>query len=430
MRVKLTDKGIERLRPPQGPKPLKRWDKQIAGFGVFVSPGGAKTFRLAYRYRGERRNKGLGRWHGDGSLAEARDRARKILQLAQAGIDPEKHAELEARKQAEADANTFAAVRAQFIASYAVGPGGEEKPRLRAWKAVKRYLERDLAAWDAKPIGEITKRDVIAAVEAKVKDGPYAANRLLRHVGKLFNWCVARDLLVFSPAAGVQQPGEEHAGERTLDWSEIKALWQGWEEQGWPWAPIFSLLLITGQRRTEIAGARWEWIRPRAIAAQSTETVTAIDWILALPSSVTKNKRPHDLALPPLATNIIGALPRIVSSPFLFPARGNGRERHANGFDKAKLRSSATTGVNGWKPHDLRRTFTSRARELGIPGSSIAAALNHTPVGVTGKHYDRADLLPEIRNALAVWSNKLATVVATEPPSNITDLAEVRAARS
>jgi integrase len=430
MRKKLTDLAIERLRPPKGTtKPLEIWDSTLGGFGVRIAPSGAKAFQVLYRHRGKSRRKGLGRWIGPGSLAEARDRARGILRLAQAGIDPEKHAELEARRRAQAESNTFASVRNEFIKLYAIGPGGEAKPRLRRWKTVKRYLERDLAAWDPRPIAEISKRDILGAVESKVQDGPIAANRLLRHASKFFGWCVARDLLPFNPAAGVEPPGEERVGEHTLSWAEIAVLWRAWGETG-RHGPIFRLLLVLGARRGEVAGARWDWLAPRANPAQSSETVTAVEWILTIPGAVAKNKRTHQLPLPPLATDIISELPRIAHSPFLFPSRSNSRQRPVNDFDKAKKKSSAIAGISDWKIHDLRRTFTSRAREIGIPGSSIAAALNHSRHDVTSRHYDKSDALPEIRNALTTWSAKLATVVGTEVPSNVTDLAEVRAARS
>jgi integrase len=429
MRKKLTDLTIERLRPPTGTKPLEVWDRELGGFGVRIAPSGAKAFQVLYRHRGKSRRKGLGRWIGPGSLAEARDQARGILRLAQAGVDPEVHAELAARKQAEADAHTWAAVRSQFIKLYAIGPGGEANPRLRRWKTVQRYLERDLAAWNPKPIAEITKRDVIAAVEAKVAGGAIAANRLLRHAGKLFNWAVARDIIPFSPAAGVEAPGEERVGTRTLSFAEIATLWQAWGQCG-RHAPIFRLLLVLGARRGEVAGARWDWLAPRAIPAQSSEAVTAVEWVLTIPGAIAKNKRTHQVPLPPLATNIISELPRIVGSPFLFPSRCNGRQRPVNDFDKAKKKCDALTGISDWKIHDLRRTFTSRARELGIPGSSIAAVLNHVDRSVTAVHYDRHDLLPEVRAALTTWSAKLVIVTGAEAPSNVTDLAEVRAARS
>lgn len=67
----LTDTALKNLKAR--PKPYKVTDRD--GMYVFVSPGGAMTFRLDYRLHGRRETLSIGRYGRDGiSLALARER--------------------------------------------------------------------------------------------------------------------------------------------------------------------------------------------------------------------------------------------------------------------------------------------------------------------------------------------------------------------
>src|SRR5579864_1192995 len=222
-RKKLTDKGIERKTPPKSGR-IELWDSECPGFGVRITDRGVRSFQLMYRFNGKLRRKGLGRFIGEGSLSKARQRAREIIELARGGIDPEEQEKALAEERARAQADTFAAVRDQFIEKYA-------KPKNRSWQEVERYFKRDLADWNARPISSITRRDVIAAIDAKAhRGGPYSANRLLAHVRKLFNWGLSRDLISASPVAGIPKPRVEKERERVLSEREIKLLWDAWSD--------------------------------------------------------------------------------------------------------------------------------------------------------------------------------------------------------
>ena len=85
-------------------------------------------------------------------------------------------------------------------------------------------------------------------------------------------------------------------------------------------------------------------------------------------------------------------------------------ERPISGFSKAKARADKLSGITGWRLHDLRRTAATNMAKLGIPVSTISKVLNHASTSVTAI-YDRHSYLPEKREALERWAEKLKNLV-------------------
>ena len=67
--------------------------------------------------------------------------------------------------------------------------------------------------------------------------------------------CVA--LALASPAAA-QKKYDTGASD-----TEIRVFWSGCDKLGWPFGPMFKLLLLTAQRRDEIGGMEWSEIEPQ-----------------------------------------------------------------------------------------------------------------------------------------------------------------------
>ena len=144
--------------------------------------------------------------------------------------------------------DTFKEVAEEFIERHA-------KRNTRSWKATESILNRNVTpSWGSRPIGEITRRDVIEALDKVMDRGePYAANRLLAAVRKLFNWALERDIIDTSPVANIKAPGKESQRDRVLNDDEIKELWAACEKAGYPYGPLVKMLLLTAQRRDEVA---------------------------------------------------------------------------------------------------------------------------------------------------------------------------------
>ena len=158
---------------------------------------------------------------------------------------------------------------------------------------------------------------------------------------------------------------------------------------------IVKLLMLTGQRREEIA------------ALQRSEIG---DGVLALPAARTKNSRSHDVPLSPQALTVLGDQPQRVGREHVF---GEG-EGGFSGFSRAKDRLDKASGVTDWTLHDLRRTMATRMADLGVQPHVIEAILNHVSghkAGVAGV-YNRSTYAAEKRSALDLWGAHVQTLLA------------------
>ena len=94
MGQRITDKFVRELEPPERGKRIY-YDDKLIGFGVRITPGGAKTFVYRYRVRGKgtERTHRIGRYvdeRGVGmTVLEARNNADKVRIKVDLGKDPQ-----------------------------------------------------------------------------------------------------------------------------------------------------------------------------------------------------------------------------------------------------------------------------------------------------------------------------------------------------
>ncbi len=390
-RMKLTAAAVERVKPPASGR-TEYWDALLPGFGLRVTANGAKSWCVMYRVGGRRRRYTLGTFPRL-KLAKAREKAQTAFDDVDKGGDPA--ADKSDRRAQGVD--TVEGVIALFIERYA-------KPKNRTWPETERVFKRQVVPlWGKRDIASIRKRDVIELLDAALDErGPYAANRLLAYVRKLFNWCLERDLIEGSPCAGVKAPGKERQRDRVLTDDEIKTLWAAWEKMPWPWGPYLKLLLVTAQRRDEVAHMRWGDV-----------DLEAKLW--TLPRELTKSDRAHEVPLSDLAVEIVEGVKRLDWSGYVFASRLADRDndRPVSGFTKPKTRTDKLVeeAVDDWRLHDLRRTAATNMARLGIGVGIIGRVLNYASGrGVTGI-YDRHSYLPEKRRALVAWAGRLGALL-------------------
>src|SRR5690606_38414039 len=122
----------------------------------------------------------------------------------------------------------------------------------------------------------------------------------------------------------------------------------------------------------------------------------------------TKNRRPHDVPLSPLA---VGLLPPRRDCAFVF---GRRPDSGFSGWSKCKERLDRRSGVDGWTVHDLRRTVASEMARTGVALPVIERVLNHVSGsfgGVCGV-YQRYSFAAEKRAALDAWAVELERITA------------------
>jgi integrase len=156
---------------------------------------------------------------------------------------------------------------------------------------------------------------------------------------------------------------------------------------GYPYGTIVKLLILTGQRRGEIAGLRRSWITDDAIT---------------FPQGFTKNRREHRIPISPLTEEIIARIPGVTD--LLFPARGTEKKvLPFNGWSKSKTEFDAPLGIPEWTLHDLRRTYSSNLAKLGVPIHVTERLLNHVTGIISGiaAVYNRHSYWEEMRGLQA-----------------------------
>lgn len=306
-------------------------------------------------------------------LAEARTKARTILAERQLGqYRPKGHISYESALEG-------------FLAA------SRSKNRPRTVHDYTRLLTRH--GFSAEKLSDITPRDITKKL-GQLPPGEKAHAQAALKI--FFTDCVRNSLLDQSPMLRVGRLPKAEPRSRVLTDEELAAVLRAGEGM---FGHIVRLCILLGQRRSEIAQLRADYIH---------------DGLIALPASLTKNKREHTFPYGPMTATILAHLPK---EGYLFPARktwrGTGTVYCAWSKDKPKI--DKASGVMGWVLHDLRRTLVSSWAALGIRLEVTEKYINHisgTHGGIVGI-YQRHTFLPEMRAAVEQWEDHLSRLTGT-----------------
>ena len=285
----------------------------------------------------------------------------------------------EKREKVQRALDPFGSLAARFIEQY--------RARARTKYELSRHLQKYAAPLHPAPVGSITLRDV-ADLLGKIDkaSGGVTANRVRASLSACFSWAMREGLALSNPVANTNKR-EERSRDRVLSDDELRRIWNAAGDGAY--ATIVRLLILTGQRRSEIAELRWSEV--------DFERRT-----LNLPGERTKNKRPHVVPLTPTARTLLEGQPRTGDAVFEFTAWAYSKDL----LDKR-------SGVGDWVIHDLRRTAATGMADIGIAPHIIEAVLNHVSGhkgGVAGI-YNRSSYATEKAAALARWDVHIASIV-------------------
>jgi integrase len=423
-RKTLTDRFLKSLKPPRDGKQYDAAkDTVVPGLHPRVMRDGQVTFVLLARYPGSPHptRRALG-GYGKLTLEQARNRARDWLELLRRGIDPQVQQERQRHAELRQQRNTFTAVAEDFIR--------DKLPAESKGREVERDIRREfLPVWGRRPIAEIAPHDVVAVIKAAVNRGaPYQAHNLLVLARRLFSWAIDQHVygLETSPCERLKPKaiiGKKEFRTRILNDDELRAFWRATRRLGYPYAPLFRMLALTGQRKSEVAEARW-----------SEFDLAAKLW--TIPAERMKADAVHVVPLTDDVIGILESLPRFRKGNYLFSTTFGAKP--VNGFSKAKERLDrrmqrswrALARVRGedrrhaqiesWVIHDIRRSMRTGLSALPVPDLVRELVIAHTKPGLH-KVYDQFAYLDEKRQALELWAARLRTIV-TPLPSNVVQL--------
>jgi integrase len=411
---KLTKKAVDEI-PYSDQGQLLYRDTELKGFGLRV---GAQT----KTYIAEGWLRGVGKVvrvtigaHGVFTPEEARNKARRALQMLYDGIDPNK---------AKAEQRARGITLKQAFDDY-----------LRARKALKSNTVRDYKKcvetyfndWQATPLAAITK-DMIEERHVQLgKRSEAQANLSMRFLRALFNFAMEKYGGGEGGAVIVENPVMRLT--RNKAWYRV-ARRQGYikrhELELWMRAVLglkndhttktrevfrdyLLLVLLTGLRRWEAATLKWNDVDLRA------KTLTVLD---------TKNREPHTLPLSDFLVELLERRHAEAAGAFVFP--GDGKEGHIVEPRKQVLRVSRESGVD-FRVHDLRRTFATVAESLDIPAYALKRLLNHKTSNDVTAGYIIADV-ERLRDPMQKVTDHILKCAGLRESAQILSLASLAAA--
>ncbi|MGU3358906.1 tyrosine-type recombinase/integrase [Methylobacterium sp. M6A4_1b] len=377
--MKFTKTSVAALALEPGQSERKVWDTECHGLGVRLRASGSAYWVVQPPRKGGKSSVFTLGTVSAIPLATARLEAAKRIANVTLGVDVT--AEREAAKARSAV--TFGSVLPRYLAR------AESRLRASSFGDVKRYLDVQSKTLHALPLADIKRAQVATLLsEIAAKSGPFASNRARAALSAFFSWAAGEGLTEINPVIGTNKAAAEIFRERTLTDAELRAIWLACDDGDF--GRIVQLLILTGQRREEVAGIRWSELDLQGAA-----------W--SLPSERTKNNRRHDIPLSAAALSILGSVPVREGRNLLFGQRAGG----FSGFSKAKAELDARTGIStAWVLHDLRRTAATGMANLRVLPHVVEAVLNHVSghkAGVAGV-YNRASYATEKRDALDRWA--------------------------
>jgi integrase len=363
----ITIKTVKNLDPGQ-----TAWDTGVAGFGA-RRQAKAVAFFVKYRVNGQQRFYTIGR-HGKITPELARREARRILGLVASGKDPE------AEKIAARSGTMLRTIEAYLA-------WAQRRLRPRSFHETRRHLLVNWRPLHSMSVQAVTRRDVAEGLKAIETRGAVAAVQARAALSSCFSWAIKEGAEIpANPVQGTNRPTPK-SRERVLTRDELATLWHRLGDDRF--SDVVRLLVLTGQRRSEIGGLRWDEV---------------VDGAIMLPGDRTKNHRAHAVPLSTLASKIIDQQPRLSEFVFGLPWRS---------WSGPKRALDERVGIAAWTLHDLRRTFATMLGELGFaPPHVIEQILNHVSghrAGVAGA-YQRATYSAEVRTALERWAEYVAAL--------------------
>ena len=399
------------------------WDSTVPGLAVRATAGGKKAFILESRLAGKTIRLTLGDVGGI-NLDVARTKARKLLNQIKEGIDPreEKRQAIAAQEAAKVERERQEA--ADQVKSLLLKDAWNEYLEARKPKWSERHLKdhvalsqepgrplkRGTGSLQAGPLSslldmrfsELTAPVVESWLARQASERPAMAALSFRLLRAFLNWCGEHETYKAAVADGLitRRVKEILPGKKAKTDCLQKEQLAGWfaavrQINNPVIAAYLQTLLLTGARREELAGLRWDDIDFR------WKSMTIRDKVEGM----------RIIPLTPFVEQLLRFLPRRSEWVFSSPTAASGRIQEPR---IAHTKALTVAGIDHLTLHGLRRSFGSLAEWVELPAGVVAQIMGHKPSATAERHYRvrPLDLLRKWHTTLEAWMLEQAGIAA------------------
>ena len=356
--ITITSKALDKLKPSSKPYFIR--DSSLKGFGVKVNQTGSIKFVAEVWHQGQSKRKTLGEYPLL-TLNDAKLSALRYISLVKSG-------QLEITTKQEYSLK-------DLLDKY-TSHGRLNHRTIRDYKtAVTCYL----SDWLEKPVASITKQ-MVEKRFYQIRDKGIAggvptysqATKTMRILSALMNYAMADEIVESNPVQVLKLKRIDRSirqRENYLPAEKVRELLHISAQDTRPMTLAVHLMLCSGLRKNEALRLKWDDI----------EDVEGISCIIIRD---TKNKRPHYV---PVTYEILEVLERAKNdTAYVFPSPVHPDQPIQT--ERPTLKRLSKEIQYEFKCHDLRRTFATRASEVGIDYLTIKRLLNHKSNDITAQY--------------------------------------------
>lgn len=433
-KVNFTASRVAEFRCPEGKSQAFLWDAKAPGLALRATAQGARAYVFQGRLRDGQSirltigepvgGEGRGAW----AIPDAQAEARRLQSLVDQGRDPrrEKSAQV-ASDRAARDADHVERQRLDVSGLHAWSAYCEERKSnwsarnyadhldfaceggVQRMRAKGKTMPGPLRSLLARPLATIDGATVHAWAKRETKTRPARALLGFRLLRAFINWCGEQDeyrALAQLDACKGKKTRESLGKPATKSDSLQREQLVGWfaavRQAPNPVASAYlQCLLLTGARREELAGLRWEDVDFQWKSVRIRDKVEG----------------ERVIPLTPYVAHLLSWLPHREGNPFVFTsaAAASGRLQDAR---PTLSRALTTAGLPHLSIHGLRRSFGTLSEWVEVPVGIVAQIQGHKPSAIAEKHYRvrPLDLLRLHHERIETWMLQQARITFHSGP--------------
>lgn len=390
----LTDLQLRAIKPSDKPQKLY----EGAGFYVYVSVTGTKTFRFDYTFLGKRKTLTIGKYPHM-SLLDARDRANKARQSIASSVDPSEKKKTDKAAAVIRGGNIFQAMSEAWIKKESIAWVQEHLDHVKSRQ--DKYVLPHLGK---RPLESISAPEILSVIKNISSND--IAHRALSDIKRIFSFAIASGVLTYNPARDLSDalPAVKKGNFAAITEPKILA----------EFLSSIPALNSTPQIKTALWMMPRVAVRPIEIRNARWVDIDLDDATWSYTPQKTRNSTQTELIVP-LATQVVSKLRELYlvtgDDEFLF-----------TGTQRSKCISESTLNSCmirlGWSredtsAHGFRATFRTIADEvLNFRVEFIEQQLGHMVKDMHGRAYNRTKHLKQRTHMMQVWADYLDALAA------------------